>query len=110
MEILGKFSAVSCDNHVLILAYDQRKCSEHEVRTVLDPRILALLKETYQHLDPLGNLLIQRWTAAGEEEEHKKGLRAVSLDELDQLALDPFVQLFNQQLGSSVIDARVKEE
>ena len=110
VEILDKFTAVSCDNHVLVLAYDQRKCSEHEVRTVLDPRTLALLKETYQRLDPLGNLLIQRWTAAGEEEEHKNGLRAVSLDELDQLALDPFVQLFIQQLGSSVIDARIKED
>ncbi len=108
VDILEKFEVLSYDNHVLTLLYDQRKCTAHEVRIVLEAKTMVFLQQVFKSLDPVGNLLIQRWSPA-DTEEPQPGLRQVSLDELDQLATEPFVKFFNQQLGSTVIDARIKK-
>jgi DNA polymerase III gamma/tau subunit len=104
--ILSSFIPSLDENHTLTLAYDQRKVGEHDVRLVLDPKNLALLKEVYKSIHPLGNIVIDRWNPAGSE-ELKPGLRQVSLEEMEKLAEDPFVKLFNERMGTTVIDARI---
>ncbi|NMA20322.1 MAG: DNA polymerase III subunit gamma/tau [Lentisphaerae bacterium] len=104
--ILSGFIPSLDENRILTLAYDQRKVGEHDVRLVLDPKNLALLKEVYKSIHPLGNIVIDRWNPAGNE-ELKPGLRQVSLEEMEKLAEDPFVKLFNERMGTTVIDARI---
>jgi DNA polymerase-3 subunit gamma/tau len=105
-EILASFVPAMADRQTLVLAYDQRKVGEYDVRQVLEPKSLALLKDVYKGINPLGNLVIDRWNPAGSE-EFKPGLRQVNLGEMEKLAEDPFVKLFNQRMGTTVIDARV---
>ena len=104
--ILCSFIPSLDENRTLTLSYDQRKVSEHDVRLVLDPKNLALLKKVYKSIHPLGNLVIDRWNPASSE-ELKPGLSQVNLEEMEKLAEDPFVKLFNESMGTTVIDARV---
>ncbi len=104
--ILSGFIPGLDENHTLTLSYDQRKVSEHDVRMVLEPKNLALLKKLYKSIRPLGNLVIARWNPAGTE-ELKPGLRQVNLEEMEKLAEAPFVKHFNERMGTTVIDARV---
>ncbi|NLZ59484.1 MAG: DNA polymerase III subunit gamma/tau [Lentisphaerae bacterium] len=96
------------NEHDLRLAYDQRKVSEQDVRVLLEPKNLALMKAAYQGLTALGQVIIDRWTP-DEEGEAKNGLRQASFEELGKLAEDPFVKAFNEELGTVVIDARLPQ-
>ena len=104
--ILSSFIPALYDHQTLVLAYDQRKVSEHDVRLVLEPKNLASLKEAFKSIQPMGNLVIDRWNPAASE-ELKPGLSQVNLEEMEKLAEDPFVKLFNERMGTTVIDARV---
>ncbi len=105
-EILANFTPSMPERQTLVLAYDQRKVDEHAVRQVLEAKSLALLKDVYNGINPLGNLVIDRWNPA-DSEEFKPGLRQVTLQEMEKLAEDPFVKLFNQRMGTTIIDARI---
>jgi len=107
-ELLAGLQPSWQNEHDLRLAYDQRKVSEQDVRVLLEPKNLALMKAAYQGLTALGQVIIDRWTP-DEEGEAKNGLRQASFEELGKLAEDPFVKAFNEELGTVVIDARLPQ-
>ena len=107
-QIIAGFQPSWQNDGSLRLAYDQRKVDEQDVRLVLDPKSLNLIKAACQQLPTPVEVVIDRWTPA-EEEEVKNGLRQASFDEMTKIADEAFVKTFNEALDTVVIDARLPQ-